>query len=120
MSNDEKRGVGMLKSWNFARFKPGDKVECRIVNKEHNGYGVIVLDGNLPAFLPTGNSYMINQIFEAQFVCVHENRMLLSTRFMFTDEPPEQGSGVPKTPLPSSDDTTIELEHPTADELDVG
>lgn len=49
--------------------------------QEPGGYAVVVLQDNLPGFLPTEAKLKIGEEILAQFVCVHNNRILLSSRF---------------------------------------
>jgi hypothetical protein len=65
-------------------YKPGQNVICRVTNSEPGGYAVIIPKDGLPGFLPTTASLRPNEEILAQFVCVHNSRILLSARFSNT------------------------------------
>lgn len=62
-------------------YKPGETVICKIVHSEPGGYSVIISNENVPGFLPTQESLEIGAEVSADFVCVHNGRILLSLRF---------------------------------------
>jgi hypothetical protein len=81
------------------KFKAGQKVLCRILNKEADGYSVSVremhgksaghsesgedwLVEGFPGYFPTTISYEVGDLITAMFVCVHGGRFLVSTRYM--------------------------------------
>jgi hypothetical protein len=62
-------------------FRPGDNLVCRIVSAEPGGYAVILKIGAQHAFLPTQAMLQPGTVIVAQFVCIHNNRILVSARF---------------------------------------
>jgi hypothetical protein len=70
-----------INPWKLTGYKAGQNVACRVVAAEPGGYSVIINKDNLPGFLPTESQLRINEELLAQFVCVHNNRILLSSRF---------------------------------------
>jgi len=82
-----------------AKFKAGQKVLCRILGKEADGYSVSVRemtgksagtgessseDGlveGFPGYFPTTISYKVGDLITAMFVCVHSGRFLVSNRY---------------------------------------
>jgi len=70
-----------LNPWKLSGYKPGQNVVCRVTNSEPGGYAVLIPKDNLPGFLPTNAILRPNEEILAQFVCVHNNRILLSARF---------------------------------------
>lgn len=63
---------------------------------EPGGYSVLITKDNLPGFLPCEQKLKIGEEVLAQFVCVTNNRVLLSSRFSGS------GAGAPKPPGQSS------------------
>lgn len=61
-------------------YKPGETVSCKIIGSEPGGYSVMISKDELPGFLPTQESLNIGAEISADFVCVHNNRILLSAR----------------------------------------
>jgi hypothetical protein len=85
---------------NWKRYNPGQNVACTVTRSEPGGYGVMTCDDNQFGFLPTQTVLAIGQQLEAQFVCVHNKRLLLSARFDSSSPGPDlQGSPVPKWPV---------------------
>ncbi|MDR3613459.1 MAG: hypothetical protein P4L53_07825 [Candidatus Obscuribacterales bacterium] len=70
-----------LNPWKLTGYKAGQNVVCKITNSEPGGYAVLIPKDNLPGFLPTQASLHPGEEILAQFVCVHNNRILLSARF---------------------------------------
>lgn len=66
-------------------YRPGQKLLCKITQVEAGGYACIVLQDNLPGFLPTKAHLKEGEEIMAQYVCVHNNRILVSARFSQTD-----------------------------------
>ncbi|MCC7530390.1 MAG: hypothetical protein IT342_17830 [Candidatus Melainabacteria bacterium] len=62
-------------------YKPGETVSCKVIGSEPGGYSVVISKDELPGFLPTQESLNIGAEISADFVCVHNNRILLSARF---------------------------------------
>jgi len=63
-------------------YRPGQNFLCKITEVEAGGYACIVLQDNLPAFLPTTMHLTEGEEIMAQYVCVHNQRILLSARFV--------------------------------------
>ena len=74
-------------------FKPGQGMICRIESIEPGGYGAVVVSGKLPpsadssqpalkAFVPSTEPLEIGQNVPATFVCMHNNRALMTFAFM--------------------------------------
>jgi hypothetical protein len=61
-------------------YKAGQNVACRVVGPEPGGYSVLIPKDNLPGFLPTDAKLKPGEEVLAQFVCVSNNRVLLSAR----------------------------------------
>jgi len=70
-----------LNPWNMPDFKAGQNVVCRIERQEPDGYAVSVSKENYPGFLPTEETLKIGDEVLAQFVCITNNRILLTPRF---------------------------------------
>lgn len=70
-----------LNPWKLSGYKPGQNVVCRVTNPEPGGYAVLIPKDNLPGFLPTNAILQNEEEILAQFVCVHNNRILLSATF---------------------------------------
>src|SRR5271168_660629 len=70
-----------LNPWKLSGYKAGQNVVCKVSHAEPGGYAVIIPKDNLPGFLPTQAHLKVNEEILAQFVCVHNNRILLSARF---------------------------------------
>lgn len=70
-----------LNPWKLTGYKAGQNVACKIMASEPGGYAVLIPKDNLPGFLPTEAKLKIGEEVLAQFVCVHNNRVLLSARF---------------------------------------
>jgi len=73
-----------LNPWKLQGYKPGQNVICKVTNAEPGGYAVIIPKDNLPGFLPTQALLRQGEEILAQYVCVHNNRILLSARFSNT------------------------------------
>lgn len=69
-----------LNPWKLSGYKAGQNVICQVLNTEPGGYAVIIPKDNLPGFLPTQAQLRTGSEILAQFVCVHNNRILLSLR----------------------------------------
>ena len=69
-----------LNPWKVTGYKAGQTVACKVVHSEPGGYAVLIPKDNLPGFLPTEAKLRIGEEVLAQFVCVHNNRILLSSR----------------------------------------
>lgn len=75
-----------LNPWKLSGYKPGQNVVCRIMNAEPGGYAVLIPKDNLPGFLPTQERLRLGDEVLATFVCVHNNRILLSARFSTSNQ----------------------------------
>jgi hypothetical protein len=73
-----------LNPWKLTGYKAGQNVACKVMAAEPGGYAVLIPKDNLPGFLPTEAKLKIGEEVLAQFVCVHNNRILLSGRFAGT------------------------------------
>src|SRR5215471_19061435 len=79
-----------LNPWKLTGYKAGQSVGCKVVAAEPGGYSVIIPKDNLPGFLPTEQRLKPGEEILCQFVCVHNNRMLLSSRFSGSSAPAQQ------------------------------
>ena len=70
-----------LNPWKMPEFRAGQIVTCRIEKQERDGYAVTISKDDLPGFLPSDEPLKIGQEILAQFVCISNNRILLTTRF---------------------------------------
>jgi hypothetical protein len=61
-------------------YRAGQNVICRVGYAEPGGYAVIISKDNLPGFLPTRAQLKTGEEILAQYVCVYNNRILLSAR----------------------------------------
>lgn len=77
-----------LNPWKLTGYKAGQNVACKVIAVEPGGYAVLLPKDNLPGFLPTEQKLKPGEEVLAQFVCVHNNRILLSSRFSTTAERP--------------------------------
>jgi len=73
-----------LNPWKLTGYKAGQNVACKVTAAEPGGYAVIIPKDNLPGFLPTEAKLKVGEDVLAQFVCVHNNRILLSSKFAGT------------------------------------
>lgn len=73
-----------INPWALTGYKAGQNVAAKIMKPEPGGYAVLIPKDNLPGFLPTEDKYSTGEEVLCQFVCVHNNRVLLSTRFSAT------------------------------------
>jgi len=62
-------------------WRPGENLICRVMNSEPGGYAVVVKSGDLAGFLPTQAMLRPGTEIVAQYVCIHNNRILVSVRF---------------------------------------
>src|ERR1700722_18702714 len=84
-----------LNPWKLQGYKPGQNVICKVTNSEPGGYAVIIPKDKLPGFLPTQAILRTGEEILAQFVCVHNNRILLSARFSNTSVSIKAGTQSP-------------------------
>ncbi len=59
-------------------FRPGQQVVCKIIAAEPGGYAVILPQSYLKGFISTEIRIKIGEELLAQYVCIHNNRVLLS------------------------------------------
>ncbi len=96
-----------LNPWKVTGYKAGQNVACKVVAGEPGGYAVLITKDNLPGFLPTDARLRIGEEVLAQFVCVHNNRVLLSSRMTNVatgggapgNNAPKPQTGVPTQPV---------------------
>jgi len=69
-----------LNPWKLTGYKAGQNVSCKVIAAEPGGYAVVIHKDNLPGFLPTDAQLKSGEEVLAQFVCVANNRVLLSSR----------------------------------------
>ncbi|HEY9714467.1 MAG TPA: hypothetical protein V6C72_13430 [Chroococcales cyanobacterium] len=62
------------------RYKPGQNVICRVMKAERGGYSVVIVKENAGAFLPTNSILPVGEDVLAQFVCVSNGRIIVSSR----------------------------------------
>lgn len=70
-----------INPWKVTGYKAGQNVVCKVIKAEQNGYAVIIPKDNLPGFIQTPAEHRPGEEILAQFVCVHNNRILLSPLF---------------------------------------
>jgi hypothetical protein len=70
-----------LNPWKLPEFKAGQNITCRVDRPERDGYVVTISKDNLAGFLHTEEHLRVGEEVLAQFVCVSNNRILLTTRF---------------------------------------
>lgn len=63
-------------------YKPGESLMVRISAPEPGGFAVKLLPNELDGFLPSQEAIAIGKIVPATFVCMNENRALLTYAFM--------------------------------------
>ncbi len=75
--NDRTARMGLVQR----SYRAGDIIVCRIIVEEPGGYGVKIDSEAERGFLPTQKLLTLGTEVEAQFVCIHKGRVLLSARF---------------------------------------
>ncbi len=70
-----------INPWKVTGYKAGQNVVCKVTKAETGGYAVIIPKDNLPGFIQTTAALRPGEEILAQFVCVHNNRILLSPLF---------------------------------------
>ena len=70
-----------LNPWKLPEYKAGQNLSCKVERQERDGYIVTISKDNRLGFLSTEEQLKIGEEILAQFVCVSNNRILLSTRF---------------------------------------
>jgi len=71
-------GSGAASGGGGSGFRPGENLVCRTKNAEPGGYAVSIKNGDLPGFLPTQAMLRPGAELVAQYVCMHNNRILLT------------------------------------------
>ena len=59
-------------------FRAGDQLSCLVLEAAPGGYSVTILKGKLPGFMKTNIEIELGAEVEAQFVCVHREKYLLT------------------------------------------
>lgn len=62
-------------------FRPGESLVCKVICDEPGGYAVWITKYNHAGFLPTQALLHSGEEIIAQFVCVHNHRILVTARF---------------------------------------
>lgn len=70
-----------INPWKVTGYKAGQNVVCRVTHADRDGYAVVIPKDNLPGFIKTTATLKPGEEILAQFVCVHNNRVLLSPIF---------------------------------------
>lgn len=70
-----------MNRWKGPGYKAGQSIACKVLAAEPGGYSVIIPKDNLRGFLPCEAKLKIGEEVLAQYVCVHNNRILLSAKF---------------------------------------
>lgn len=70
-----------INPWKVTGYKAGQNVVCRVTHADRDGYAVIIPKDNLPGFIKTTAPLKPGEEILAQFVCVHNNKVLLSPIF---------------------------------------
>ncbi|MBX9876819.1 MAG: hypothetical protein K2Y22_00030 [Candidatus Obscuribacterales bacterium] len=70
-----------INPWNLPGYKAGQNVTAKVLGPEPGGYSVTLVKDSLPGFLPTEQKLKTGEEVLGQFVCVTNNRILLSSRF---------------------------------------
>ncbi len=65
-----------------ADYQPGQNLYCRIIAAEPGGYAVKLLPSMIDGFLPCQEMLPIDQEVPATFICMNNNRALLSFAYM--------------------------------------
>jgi hypothetical protein len=74
-----------LNPWKVAGYKAGQPVTCTVLRAEPGGYSVSIAKSNLSGFLATSNKLKPGQEVLARFVCLHNQRILLTCSFSGTE-----------------------------------
>ena len=110
-----------LNPWKLSGYKAGQNVICRVGYAEPGGYAVIIPKDNLPGFLPNQAQLKVGEEILAQFVCVHNNRILLSARLTGPAQKPVQSVRWEDylQDMDREHSPQMEASQPIADEMDV-
>ncbi|MFN8550423.1 MAG: hypothetical protein U0103_02945 [Candidatus Obscuribacterales bacterium] len=66
-----------LNPWKLSGYRPGQRVVCKIIGIEPDGYSVIVSKDKLPGFLLTTEKHEINEELITEFVRAEIDRLVL-------------------------------------------
>lgn len=72
----------MEKAGDGPNYRSGQGVLCKVIAAEPGGYVVHLLPGEVEGFLPSQEQLQIGEQIPAMFVCMHENRALMSFAYM--------------------------------------
>lgn len=77
------RYLNASSDWKYYRgFKPGQILQCRIVQAVPGGFDVLTVQGGLRGYLPTYAKHKVGDEVLAKFVCLYRDKLLLSERFI--------------------------------------
>lgn len=91
-----------MNRWKGPGYKAGQNIACKVLAAEPGGYAVIIPKDNLRGFLPTEARLKIGEEVLATYVCVHNNRILLSARLA-----PSQSNTAPRQAAQQTDWTQL-------------
>lgn len=74
------RSPDSLDATETKRWRSGQVISCRVTAREPGGYAVTLVVDELPGFLPTETHLKIGSELMAEFVCIHQGRVLVSNR----------------------------------------
>jgi hypothetical protein len=86
-----------MNRWKGPGYKAGQTIACKVLAAEPGGYAVIIPKDNLRGFLPTEARLKIGEEVLAQYVCVHNNRILLSARMAASSGQSQTRPAAPQT-----------------------
>lgn len=86
-----------MNRWKGPGYKAGQTIACKVLAAEPGGYAVIIPKDNLRGFLPTEARLKIGEEVLAQYVCVHNNRILLSARMAGNQNQGQSQTRAPQT-----------------------
>lgn len=62
-------------------YRAGEYLNCTIEGEEPGGYTVTVSGDDRRGFLPTSVPCRLGEVIKAQFICMKEERILVSAKF---------------------------------------
>lgn len=98
-----------MNRWKGPGYKAGQTIACKVLAAEPGGYSVIIPKDGARGFLPTEAKLKIGEEVLAQYVCVHNNRILLSARM---NAQQASGSSAPRTQAPDWTQMAASGAHP--------
>lgn len=104
-----------LNPWKLAGYKAGQPVACTIVRAEPGGYKVTLSKDQLSGFLATSNKLKSGQEVLARYVCLHNNRILLTCSFAGTSADKKPPTSAPQWSVSTATETPAQ---PAAAEAD--